>query len=211
MFEPLRAETSITSLPGYSREIASRNKVMRFASIKSDLLITTRSASLNLLPIDVEDLLRKTAARLQTKNPKSPDGIHKHAYRRHGEVVPIQPTKRIGDRRSQIGAAAHRLGNENVGSGAFPSAFVRPSTRELNRQQKQPPGISLRCKAMGTQHRRIHQIAPLIVRDQSDTLSKVTQMPRKPPHRSGLTRTQKAPQHDVPRLGRRRPLRVGRM
>src|ERR1043166_2404324 len=151
---------------------------------------------LQLFLIDVKDFGGKAAAGLQSEYSHGANGVEKHAHGRDLKMRAVEPAQRIGNGRDQIGATAHRLGNENLRAIARRQLFggfdqgIESATKTASRD-------FLSREALGAEHGGIDQVAALIVCDQSHAQA----LPREPggelAHGCCLASTQEAADHNV--------------
>src|ERR1035441_4867816 len=86
------------------------------------------------------------------------------AHRRHCEALLVKPAQGIRHRRHQVRATAQRLGDEHL----RPAPLGQPLGclhQRIEPAAKAAARDFLRCEPLRAQHRRVHQVAPLVVGD----------------------------------------------
>ena len=157
---------------------------------------------LKLLAINVGDLVGKFPALRETEQALGANRIYEHAQRRDGEGVAVNPPQRIRDRRDEIRAAPDRLGDEDVGPRRVGELLCGICERVEAAAETTARDL-LRRKALRAQHRRIHEFAALVVRDETDAQPLRGEMLRDRGDGGRLSRSEEAADHHVAGLGLR--------
>ena len=121
--------------------------------------------------------------------------------RRHQEVVAVEPAQGVGDGGGQVGATADRFGDEDLGPGGEGEALGGLDQR-IEPAAETAAGNLLRRKTLRPEHRRVHQVAPLVVGDQPDPQALVREPAGKLADRGRFASAEEATDHDVAGLGR---------
>ena len=121
---------------------------------------------LDLLAVDVADIRRKAAAggTGNAEDPQRPEGIDDDTHRRDREAIAIDPRQWQADRGDQIGAAPHRLGEENVGGGVLRESIGGLDER-IEPAAEAAAGDLLDGEGVGADEGRVDEPTGLIIGD----------------------------------------------
>ena len=148
-----------------------------------------------LLAVDVAHVFREFRGG-EPQHPFGPQRIDDHAHRRHGESVAVDLLERQRHRSHEVGATAHRLGDQHIGRGL-------PHQRLGRLDQRREPAAEaaahdlLDRHAVGRGEGRVDEPSALIVRDQSHAKAATDEPFGQPQDRRRLSRTEKAANHHV--------------
>ena len=151
---------------------------------------------LELLAVNVENLLGELAAALQPEHAQRANRVRQHTEWCDGKVAAVNQSQRIRDRRDEVSATADRLGNEHVRPRRR-CQFVRRVHEGVEPATKTTARNFFGRESPRTQHRRVDQLASLVVGNEPDAQALAGQMLRQPRHRRRFARAKKAADHDV--------------
>ncbi len=161
---------------------------------------------LELFSEDIEHLVGKLFFACQAEDLFGADRIDEHAERRDGELLAIHASQRIRDRRDKIGAAPDRLGDEGVRQCCL-RELGRGIDERIEAAAKTAAWNFLGREAFRPQHRGVHEIAALVVRDEPDAQAARGEALRERGDGGRFSGAEEAADHDVARARSR--LRVG--
>ena len=130
------------------------------------------------------------------QHPFGPQRIDDHAHRRHRESVAVDLLQRQCHRGHEVGAAAHRLGDQHIGRGLPHQRFGRLDKRREPAAEAAAHDL-LDRHPVGRGERRVDEPPALVVRDQAHAEAAVGEPLSQPQDRCRLAGPEKAANHDV--------------